>query len=187
MSSRVHDAITTVGNHEIGALNTAWAKHMANGAMAIENFDNYLLVEIGRDFTPTDDDTVLQCKVLTDSTKKGYLATTVEEDHLLQIGDLKEDYRDFYNAAGEMVRITDVDAQKNVRFETSAFSKNVGLSEVKRGYVAHFDPSTKKYIVSDPTSAHSSYSGAANKFEVVDVDTDLGYAFDIPTIRLMSI
>ena len=186
MASRGYVNLTTAGSHEIGQLNTPWAKHMVNGAIAIEDIDNYLLVEIARDFTETDDNE-LQCKVLSDNTKKGYLATTIEEEDLLQEGGFSENYADFYNAIGDMVRITDVDVQKNIRFETSAFTLNDGLTEAKKGYVAHFDPTTKKYIVSDPDSAHSDYSNAYNKFEVVDIDTDFGYAFDVTTIRLMSI
>ena len=182
MGSRGLKTIGERGTHQIGALNTKWAKHLANGAMATEDFDNYILVELTRDLEGQ-----LQCKPLTSTTKKGYLATTIEEEHLLQTDGFSEEYVDFYNAEGEMVRVTDVDVQKNVRFETSAFAKNAGVTEVKRGFVAHFDPTTKKYIVSNPSSAHAAYATAVNKFEVVDVDTDLGFAFEIPTIRLMSI
>lgn len=181
MASRLFRAIGQRGNHEIGTLNTKWTKHMANGAMAAEDFDNYILVEILRD-----DEGQLTCKPLSDTKKKGYLATTIEEEHLLQVDGISEEYVDFFNGKGEMVRITDVDAQKNSRFETSAFSANGDIT-IKEGFVAHFDPTTKKYIVSDPTSAHVDYETAINKFEVVHTDSDFGYAFDKPTIRLMSI
>lgn len=177
MSTRLFDILSTRGNHEIGALNTMWTKHMANGAIADENIENYTLVEIYW----TDGE--LHCKQLTDVAKKGYLVTTVEEDQLMD----GEEYVDFYNAKGEIVRITDVAEQKNSRFETSAFILNEGVSAVANGYVAHFDPTTKKYIVSDPASPHADYANAVNKFEVVDNDSALGYAFDKDTIRLMSI
>lgn len=182
MASRGYQTIGQRGNHEIGSLNTKWTVHLANGAMATEDFDNYLLVELDRN-----EEGDLTCKVLTDSTKKGYLATTIEEEHLLQTDGFNEEYVDFFNGEGEMVRVTDVDAQKNSRFETSAFSLNDGVAEAKKGFVAHFNPATKKYIVSNPASAHADYAGAVNKFEVVDVDTDFGYAFEKTTIRLMSI
>lgn len=182
MGSRGYKTIGERGEHEIGSLNTKWTKHMVNGAKALEDFDNYLLVEIAYDAEGE-----LVCKVLTDATKKGYLATTIEEEDLLQTDGFNEEYTDFYNAKGDMVRITDVDAQKNSRFETSAFSLNSGVVAAKRGFVAHFDPTTKKYIVSNPESAHADYATAVNKFEVVDIDTDFGYAFGKTTIRLMSV
>ena len=182
MSSRGYKLIGERGDHAIGNLNSKWTVHMVNGAMAAEDFDNYLLVEVYRN-----DEGDLECKVLTDVTKKGYLATTIEEEDLLQTDGFSEEYVDFFNAKGDMVRITDVKAQPNSRFETSAFAKNAGVTEIKRGFVAHFDPATKKYIVSDPASAHEDYANAVNKFEVVDEDSDFGYAFEVPTIRLMSL
>jgi len=177
MATRLFDAISQKGNHEIGSLNTKWTVHMTNGAEAIENIENYTLVETFYE------NGILKCKYLTDVEKKGYLVTTVEEDQLME----GETYVDFYNAKGEIVRLTDVKAQPNTRFETSAFTKNADVTEIRKGYVAHFDPFTKKYIVSDPAFPHADYAKAVNKFEVVDEDSDFGYAFDKPTIRLMSI
>ncbi len=177
MATRLYDAISQRGNHEIGSLNSKWTVHMANGAIADENIENYTLVETY--WTEGE----LHCKQLTDVTKKGYLVTTVEEDQLME----GEEYVDFYNAKGEVVRITDVEKQKNSRFETSAFSLNAGVSSIERGFVAHFDPTTKKYIVSNPASVHADYTTAVNKFEVVDEDSDFGYTFDKSTIQLMSI
>lgn len=190
MASRISKVLSEQGTHAIGALNTKWTKHMANGAIATEDFDNYLLVE-----TSYNTDGELECGVLTDATKKGYLVTTVEEDHLIQSDGFHEEYTDFYNATGEVVRITDVDVQKNSRFETSAFELNADgttnggntITSVKKGYVAHFNPTTKKYMISDNTAPATAYGTAANKFEVVEEDTDLGYAFGVTTIRLMSI
>lgn len=177
MATRLFDTISTRGTHEVGQLNTKWTVHMVNGAIADEDIENYTLVELFYDSG------ILKCKQLTDETKKGYLVTTVEEDQLMD----GEEYLDFYNAEGEIVRITDVTEQKNSRFETSAFSKNAGVTTIAKGYVAHFDPTTKKYIVSNPASAHADYAGAASKFEVVDEDSELGYALDKTTIRLMSL
>lgn len=182
MSSRGYRTIGERGTHEIGQLNTKWTVHMVNGAMADEDFDNYLLVELFYDAEEQ-----LKCKVLTDNTKKGYLATTIEEEDLLQTDGFKEEYVDFFNGKDEMVRITDVVEQKNSRFETSAFTKNTGVTTIKKGHVAHFDTATKKYIVSNPSSAHADYADSVNKFEVVDPDSDFGFALEVPTIRLMSI
>lgn len=184
MATRLFDTLSQRGDHEIGNLNSKWTVHIANGAIADENIENYTLVEIF--YT----DGELHCKQLTDVTKKGYLVTTVEEDQLME----GEEYVDFYNAKGEIIRITDVKNQPNSRFETSAFVLNEGgvdnstkVTEVANGCVAHFDPATKKYIISDATSPHADYATAVNQFEVVDADSMFGYAFDKPTIKLMSI
>ena len=190
MASRGYNVISTEGNHEVGSLNTKWVKHMANGAMATESIDNYLLVETSRNV-----DGELECKALTDATIKGYLVTTVEEEDLLQTDGFSEEYTDFYNAKEEMVRITDVDAQKNARFETSAFELNADgvtnggtiVTEVKKGQVAHFNPATKKYMISDATDPATAFATAVNTFEVVDPDSDFGYAFEKTTVRLMSL
>ena len=177
MASRLTDALSVSGNHEIGQLNTKWTVHLANGAKATENMENFTLAEIFYDGG------VLKCKQLTDATKKGYLVTTVEEDQLLD----GETYTDFYNGKNEVVRLTDVKVQLNSRFETTAFSKNTGVVDIEEGYVAHFDPATKKYIVSAPATLHADHATAINHFEVVDADSEFGYAFDKPTIRLMSV
>lgn len=182
MATRMYNTLSENGNHEIGSINSKWTKHMVNGAIADEDIENYTLVEIFYN-----EEGELHCKSLTDVTKKGYLVTTVEEDQLMSMNGYQETYTDFYNAEGEMIRITDTDIQKNSRFETSAFSTNAGVTEVKRGMVAHFDPATKKYIVSDASTPHADYATAVNKFEVVDEDSDFGYALDKPTIGLMSI
>lgn len=185
MASRLYDLISTSGTHQIGSLNTKWTVHMTNGAVATENMENYTLAEIFYDAG------ILKCKQLTDVTKKGYLVTTVEEDQLLE----GETYTDFYNATDEIIRLTDVAEQKNSRFETSAFELNADgvanggttVTEVAVGMVAHFNPTTKKYMISNAASPATAYATAVNKFEVVDADSDFGYAFDKPTIRLRSI
>lgn len=178
MATRLYDSIGNRGDYEIGSLNSKWTVHMVNGAIADENIENYTLVE-----TFYDSEGELRCKQLTDVATKGYLVTTVEEDQLME----GEEYVDFYNGKGEIIRLTDVKVQPNSRFETSAIEKNVGVTGIKRGFVAHFDPATKKYMISDPTAAHADYDGAVNKFEVVDEDTPFGYPFEKYTIRLMSI
>lgn len=187
MATRLMETIGVRGEYNIGTLNSKNTKHMVNGAILDDaKVENYTLVEIYYDAEGE-----LHCKQLTDPTKKGYLVTTVEEDQLME----GESYTDFYNAKGEIIRITDVKEQPNSRFETSAFTLNDGLvgnggakvSAVKNGMVAHFDKTSKTYLISDASSAATAYATAVNKFEVVDNDTDFGYAFDKPTIRLMSI
>lgn len=177
MASRMTDALTVKGTHGIGNLNSKWTVHMTNGAIASAAFDNFTLVEA--DYI----NGVFTCKQLTDATKKGYLATTVEEEHLLE----GEEYPDFYNGKGEMVRLTDVAAQVNSRFETSSFVKDATAKAIVLGQVAHFDVTDKVFIISNDTAVHDDYTTAYNKFIVVDNDSDFGYAFDTPTIRLQSI
>lgn len=178
MATRLYDAISQRGEYNIGSLNSKWTVHMVNGAIVDEDVENYTLVEIFYDAEGE-----LHCKQLTDVKNKGYLVTTVEEDQLME----GEEYTDFYNGEGEIIRITDVKVQTNSRFETSAFSKNAGVTDIKKGFVAHFDPTTKKYIVSNSSSAHADYDNAVNKFEVVDEDSPFGFPFDKQTIRLMSV
>nr|KEI14163.1 phage virion protein [Clostridium haemolyticum NCTC 9693] len=178
MSTRLYKAISVRGNHEIGNLNTIWAKHIVNGAKLVcedkDEIDNFTLVELGE----YDEEGNLTCKPLSDHKKKGYLLTTVEEEQLME----GETYVDFFNTKDEMVRLTRLET--GVRFETSAIELNAGVKEAKQGMVAHFDATKKKYIISNPLSAHASYAESVNKFNVVSVNTDFGFAFDKQTVRL---
>lgn len=178
MASRMYDAISKTGEHGIGDLNTKWAKHLVNGAITYENIDNYTLAEL----SGYDSDNNLTCKQLSDVKNEGFLVTTIEEEQLLQIGDYQETYPDFYNGKDEIVRLTRL--EKGVRFDTSSFSLNTGVTAVTVGMVAHFDPTTKKYIISVAATPHADYANAANKFEVVNPDSDFGYEYDVKTIKL---
>lgn len=181
MANVKYDALFTQGNHEVGVINTSWAKPIANGAkLTTADQDNYLLVE----FDGYDADGNRQCKPLTDTKKKGLIISTVEEESLFGDGSdiLQGNYTDFYNKVGEMVNLTI--QEPYVRFETSAYSLNTGVTAPVRGMVAHFDVTTDKYIVSDPASAHADYATSLNKYEVVDTDTDFGYNVGKPCIRL---
>lgn len=178
MSSRLYQAISEVGTHEIGDLNTKWAKRVTNGAKAKVDFDNFIIVEI----TGRDAEGNLECQPLSVVTNEGFLATTIEEEHLLNIGGYQETYRDFFNGKGEMVQLTR--PETGIRFDTSAFSLNAGVTSVTRGMVAHFDPATKKYIISDAGTPHADFATAKNQFEVVDEDSDFGYGYDVTTIKL---
>ena len=179
MSSRLLKALTEVGSHQVGTLNTSWAKQVVNGAkLTTADVDNFTLVEMdGRD---TDGNK--QCKQLSVNTNKAYLITTVEEEQLQNIGGVQENYTDFFNEVGEMVRLTVL--EDGLHFETSAFSFNVGTTVAIKGLVAHFDVATKKYILSVAGTAHADYATASAQFEVVNEDTDFGYGLSVPTIRL---
>lgn len=181
MASRILDVLYGVGNHEVGVINTSWAKEYPNGArLTVSDLDNFQLVE----FDGYDVDGVKKVKPLTDKTKKGMIVSTIEEEDLFGAGDLalQGNYMDFYNKVGDMVKIT---IQEPVlRFESSAFELNTGVSALAKGLVAHYDIAKKKYIVSNPASAHADYATAGNKYEVVDIFCDFGVNVGRNTIRL---
>lgn len=178
MSTRLYKAISEKGTHKVGNLNTRWAEHVANGAIALEDIENYTQVEIaGRDAEGN-----LTCQPLKAVTNESYLVTTIEEEQLMNLGGYQETYVDFFNEKGEVVRLTR--QRSGVRFETSAFTLNTGVTAVERGLVAHFDPTSKTYILSKKDSAHASYATAVKKFTVVDEDSDFGYGLDVKTIML---
>lgn len=171
------------GTHEVGVLNSSQSRDIVNGAkLTGGDLDNFLLVEDAG----WDEDGRL-CKALSDNTKKGFLVTTIEEESLYADEEfLQGNYRDFYNAEGEFVRMTLLEAYVT-RFETSAFELNSGVDKATRGMVAHYDATKKKYIISKSANdAEAGYATAKNQFEVVDVETDFGFNVGHPngTIRL---
>lgn len=180
MANRIFEQIFTQGTHEVGVLNSSFSRHLVNGAkLTTADSDNYLLVELDG----FDADGNRQVKPLTDTTKKGLLLTTVEEEALFGDGESYQgNYTDFYNAVGEMVRPTI--QEDYLHFETSAYSLNTGVTAPALGLVAHYDVATKKYILSDAGSAHLDYATAGNKYLVVGVATDFGYNVGRPCIRL---
>lgn len=172
MASRGLDLLRLEGGYAVGNLNSYWAKPLANGAI-VENdkMENFTLVEAYFE------DGVRKCKYLTDAKKSEnvYLVTTPER----RLPD--EQLKDFYNAKGEMARLHIL--EKSLRFESSKVTLNTGVTSVKEGFVAHFDPTTKSYIISDPTAAHADYKTAGVKLEVVKVGTELGYEQGITVYR----
>lgn len=181
MANIKYDALFAEGKHEVGTINSSYARELVNGAKLTEaNADNYTLVELAG----FDEEGVRICKPLSDKAKKGFILSTIEEESLFGDGDyvLQGNYNDFYNAVGDMCKLTIQD--DFVRFETSAFEKNSDVDSVKKGMVAHYDTTKKKYIVSKPDSAHEDYEASANKYEVVDEDSDFGINVGKTTIRL---
>lgn len=180
MANRILKALYEVGKHEVGVLNSSQSRDLVNGAkLTGGDLDNFLLVEDAG----WDEDGRL-CKALSSNTVKGFLVTTIEEESLYADEEwLQGNYKDFYNAKGEFVKLTLLEAYVT-RFETSAFEKNSGVDKITRGMVAHYDATKKKYIISKADSKHEGYETAANKFEVVDVDTDFGYNVGSTTVRL---
>lgn len=171
MASRGMDFYKTKGTHGVGNLNTFSIDVLPNGAIVTgADIDNFTLGELG--FDADGNRTVTQ---LTDNTHKAVLVASVERRFIDG-----EQLCDFYNAVGEPVRC--VLFNRIVRFETSSFTKNTGVTTLVNGMVAHFDVTTKKFIISDSASAHADYATSVNKFTVVDVDcTSIeGY----PVVRL---
>lgn len=173
MASRILKAMQEVGTHAVGNLNSLKVKTVANGAI-IEgaDVDNFTLVELG--FNADGERTAKQ---LAAKANKAYLVAAPETRFL------GEAMADFYNAVGERVRIVILEAGYT-RFETSAFAKNTGVTEIANGQVAHFDPATKKFIISAAGAAHADYAGSSAKFLVVNNEEDMEYTFGQAMVRL---
>lgn len=181
MASRILKALQEVGNHAVGNLNSLKVKTVANGALVEgDDIDNFTLVELSFN---ADGERV--AKQLSDVTKKSYLIAAPETRYL------GEAMADFYNGVGERSRIVILE-EGYTRFDTSTFSLNVGdatsggtkVAEIKKGQVAHFDPATKKYIISDSASPATVYETASAKFLVVNNEEDLEYTLGAPMVRL---
>lgn len=169
MASTMLNAMKVRGTHNVGSIND-WevvGKLFAGGAKATVDLDNYIVVSVAYD--TTGEATITP---LADKTKKGLLVCAVEQV-LDQFG---EQLCDFYVATGERARV--IYQPTGTRFQVSNYSLNAGVTEVKAGLVAHYDPATKKYIISDPASAHADYATAGNKYTVHAVETELEYTID---------
>jgi hypothetical protein len=158
MATRQLDIMKNRGNHEVGNLCSWDITTLPFGAKCAEDIDNFLLVEL--DF---DAEGQRVCKTLTDVGNKAYLIAAPENRMLGNV--LTEELVDFYNGKDEFARI--VVLEEMTRFESSAFSKNTGVTDIVNGMVAHFDPETKKYIVSSASAPHADYAGSSVKFTVV--------------------
>lgn len=179
MANARFEALFNTNNHEVGTINTSWAKPITNGAILTEdNADNYTLVEEAG----FDSEGNRLCKPLTSNDVKGFILSTNEEEALFGDGELQGNYTDFYNKKGDVCNL--IIQEPYLRFETSAFTKNAGLTAVEVGNVAHYDVTTNKYIISAVGSEHADYTNSANKYLVVGVDTDFGVNLGVTTIRL---
>lgn len=172
MGSRILDALQTQGTHSVGNLNSLKIKTVANGAI-VEGapIDNFSLGELG--FNAEGERTVKQ---LSAKDKKAVLVASPETRYL------GESMADFYNAVGERVRCVLLEAGYT-RFESSAFSLNTGVTEIKNGQVAHFDPATKKFIISTASAAHADFATSSAQFLVVSNEEDIRYTLGQPTVR----
>lgn len=176
MASDILKALQEQGKHSVGNLNSLKIKTVANGAIVEgADIDNFTLGELG--FNAEGERTVKQ---LSANDKKAVLVASPETRYL------GEEMTKFYNAVGERVRCVILE-EGYTRFDTSAFTKNSGVSEIKNGQVAHFDVATKKFIVSDAASAHADYATASAQFLVTNDEEDMQYTLGKPMIRLETI
>jgi len=182
MATRIMKAYEEKGQHSVGNLNSIKVKTVAHGAIATEDVDNFTAVELG--FNAEGERTFSQ---LTDVTKKTYLVAAPE------IRYMGEEMVDFFNGAGDRARIVVLESAYT-RFESSAFTLDSGdatatparsaVVSINNGQVAHFDPTSKKFIVSASTTSHPDYATASAKFLVVANEEDLDYTLGAQTVRL---
>lgn len=172
MATLMLDALKNEGTHNISNINSRWAKPLVNGAILVGgNLDNGLLVETDG----YDAEGNLKCKVW-EGVKPFYIVETVVEEQLQQ--DLGEyDYKNFYNAKGEIVRL--FRPETGLRQETSAFGKAEGITPTL-GQSVVYSVADKKFVIGDTPAT-------GTKVEVgtlVGIDTDFGYNAGAETIRV---
>lgn len=158
-------ALLNLVKHEVGNLNNVGdLKTVHGGAIATEDIDNFTLVELDFDATTGE----RTAKSLADKTHKAYLCASPE------IRPLGEPITSFYNATGDRIRPVILEVGYT-RFDSSAYTLNTGVTEIKNGLVAHFDVTTKKFIISNPASAHADYATSSAQFVVVSNEDDVLY------------
>lgn len=176
MATRQQIALTERGTHAVGNLNSLKIKTVAHGAIVdTADIDNFLLVELA-----FNGDGERICKVLSDSTKKGYLIASPEARYM------DEEINDFYNAVGEHARIVILEPGYT-RFETSAFDATGVSDTVANGQVAYFDATAKKFKILPAGTADATYTAAKAKFLVVASEDDIEYTLGFPVVRLETV
>jgi hypothetical protein len=161
MASRLVKALITKGTHSVGSINSWKIRTLPYGAIIdTADVDNFTIVELG--FNANGERIAKQ---LSNKTTKGYLIAAPERRYVDG-----EQMCDFYNEVGEAARI--IFLELGVRFETSAFTLNAGVTDLINGQVAHFDVTTKKFIISTAGTAHADYATSANQFLVVANDDE---------------
>ena len=145
--------------HNVGSINN-WNREVVNQGAKVSgaDIDNFQLVDLGFN---ADGERI--CTALADITKKGYLIASVED----YVSELGETISGFYNAVGEVARIFVI--RNNSRLEVSNFKADNVAKVIKNGQVAHYDATTKKFIISNDTANNAGYATAGNKFVVVDI------------------
>lgn len=170
MATKAFKALTEKDQHTVGNINSSslYVKDIPNGVKFKADTDNFTLVELSFE------DGERVASALSAVTKQGYLVASPERRYL------DEDINAFYVGAGERGRVIHLD--KGIRFETSAYTLNDGVDELEVGLSAHFDPTTKKFIIHDGT--HASFATAVNQFVVVTGQADVRYTLGQAMVRL---
>lgn len=170
MATRFEAILKTRGTHAVGNINSWEIETFANGAICETDIDNFTLVEVGYNA-----DGEATCKQVSAKEKRGLLICSPETRHFEF-----EEMCDFFNGKDERGRISYLTEGK--RFQTSAYEKNTGTTEIKAGMLAHFDVTKKKFIISKPDSAHADYEGSANQFVVYHEENDMEFSIDDKTL-----
>lgn len=173
MATLMLDAIKNQGTHNVSTINSRWARPVVNGAILTGgNLDNGLLVESDG----YDSDGVLKCKVYTGTASTPfYVVQTVEEEQLqFDLGEY--DYKNFYNAQGEHIRL--YRPETGLRQETSAYTVKAGTT-LAINLPVIWDATNKCFQVVATIGA-----GETQIATVVGLDTDFGYNADKTTIRI---
>lgn len=168
MTSNLWKALTNKVKHTVGNITTSHQhiQDVPNGAMFLEDVDNFTLAELG--FAENGERTA---KSLTDVTKEGFLVAAPERRYL------GESMAEFFVGEGERGRV--VHLTKGLRFDSSGFALDSTVPTLKAGVFAHFDTATKKFLIHD--GKHADYSKAKNKFVVAT--NEESYGLGLPTVR----
>lgn len=168
MATEQMQAYTNYAKHAVGALTSMdkYIMDVADGAIFTEAVDNFTVVELA--FNAQNERTAKQA---TAAAEKLFLVAAVEDRYN------NEPLDAFFNGIGERGRI--VYLTEGLRFETSAFTKDAAITgDIVGGNVAHWDATTKKFIVH--TGSNAGYANAKKKFTVLEANSDLG----VPAVRL---
>lgn len=172
MATKAFKALSQKDLHTVGNITSShdYLQDIPHGAIMTEDVDNFTLVELG--FNADGERTATP---LSDITKKGFLVASPERRYL------GENLGEFYNGKDERGRI--LIQKEYVRFDASNFDATAvsGTGGIKAGQVAHYDTTTKKYVISDGT--HADYATAGNKYTVVSDEKDIRFTLGQPTVR----
>jgi hypothetical protein len=182
MTTRQLKAFEEVGTHAVGNLSNLKVKTVAQGAIVDgADIDNFTFGELS--FNADGERVVKQLAAVGN---KSYLVAAPETRYM---GELMGD---FYNAVGERVRIVVLEPNYT-RFDASAFELDPGdaaatparaaVTEVQNGQVAHFNPASKKFMISAAATPHPDYATASAKLLVVNNEEDMAYTFGVPMAR----
>lgn len=165
------NAYLNPAQHAVGSLVSMdkYIQDVPNGAIATADTDNFSLVKLGfnaqgqRTFSP-----------LTANTEKSFLVAAKE------VRFLNEHLSEFFVATGERARI--VFLTEGLQIGVSNFTLKAGITAVTAGQNAHWDVTSKSFLIHDGTDA--GFADANVKFTVVSNETDIDYTLGVPMVTL---